>query len=110
MTSVEETESNTEREDSNQIFAKNLQEKEDIIETTSKEQEGESTQTEFDTAFIDFSLFESNLFLIALQISQNHEGYQQMDLVTQVFSLIANWVYPIPTPVKGQKGLSSFFP
>ena len=48
MTSNEETESNTEREDSNRVYAKNPQEKEDLIEATSKEQESESTQTKFD--------------------------------------------------------------
>ena len=37
MTSNEETESNTEKEDSN------AQEKEDLTKATSKEQEGEST-------------------------------------------------------------------
>ena len=48
MTSDEETKSNTEREDSNQVYVKNPQEKEDIVEATSKDQESESTQTESD--------------------------------------------------------------
>jgi len=45
MISIEETESNIERGDSNKMFAENSQEKEHIIEATSKEQKGESTQT-----------------------------------------------------------------
>ena len=45
MTSNEETECNTEKEDSNQVYTENAQEKEDLTEATSKEQEGESTQT-----------------------------------------------------------------
>ena len=48
MTSDEETKSNTEREDSNQVYVKNPQEKEDIVEATSKDQESESTQIESD--------------------------------------------------------------
>ena len=43
MTSNEETESNTEKEDSNRVYTKKAQEKEDLTEATSKEQEGEST-------------------------------------------------------------------
>ena len=43
MTFNEETESNTEREDSNRVYTENPQEKEDLTEATSKEQEGEST-------------------------------------------------------------------
>ena len=46
MTYNEVTESNTKRGDSNQVYAKNPQEKEDLTEVTSKEQEVESTQTE----------------------------------------------------------------
>nr|POE60169.1 hypothetical protein CFP56_45112 [Quercus suber] len=46
MTFDEETESNTEKEDSNWVYAENSQEKEDLTEATSKEQEGENTQTE----------------------------------------------------------------
>ena len=46
MTSNEETKSNTEREDSNRVYVENPQEKEDLTEATSKEQEGESTQIE----------------------------------------------------------------
>ena len=42
MTFNEETESNTEREDSNRVYTENPQEKEDLTEATSKEQEGES--------------------------------------------------------------------
>ena len=45
MTYNEVTESNTKRGDSNQVYAKNTQEKEDLTEVTSKEQEVESTQT-----------------------------------------------------------------
>nr|POE82874.1 hypothetical protein CFP56_28279 [Quercus suber] len=37
ITSDEETESNAKREDSNQVYAKNPQEKEDIAEATSKD-------------------------------------------------------------------------
>ena len=48
MTSNEETESNTKSEDSNRVYAKNLQEKEDLTEGTSKDQESGSTQTESD--------------------------------------------------------------
>ena len=36
MISNEETKSNIEREDSNQVYAENPQEKEDLIEATSK--------------------------------------------------------------------------
>ena len=36
MISNEETESNNEREDSNRVYAKNPQEKEDLTEATSK--------------------------------------------------------------------------
>ena len=43
MTSNEETEFNTEKEDSNRVYTENAQEKEDLTEATSKEQEGEST-------------------------------------------------------------------
>ena len=43
MTSNEVIESNTKRGDSNQVYAENPQEKEDLTEVTSKEQEGEST-------------------------------------------------------------------
>ena len=43
MTSNEETKSNTKKEDSNWVYAKNPQEKEDLIEVTSKEKKGEST-------------------------------------------------------------------
>ena len=48
MTSNEETKSNTEKGDSNQVYAENLQEKEDLTKATSKEQEGESTLIESD--------------------------------------------------------------
>ena len=48
MTSNEETESNTENGDSNQVYVENLQEKEDLTEATSKEQEGESSLIESD--------------------------------------------------------------
>ena len=43
MTFNEETESNSERGDSNQVYAENPQEKEDLTKATSKEQESEST-------------------------------------------------------------------
>ena len=43
MTSNEETKFNTEKEDSNRVYTENAQEKEDLTEATSKEQEGEST-------------------------------------------------------------------
>ena len=46
MTSNEETKSNTEMGDSNRVYAKNPQEKEDLTEATSKEKEGETTLTE----------------------------------------------------------------
>ena len=39
MTSDEETKSNTKREDSKWMYAKNPQEKEDLAEATSKDQE-----------------------------------------------------------------------
>ena len=48
MTSNEETESYTEKGVSNRVYAENPQEKEDLTEATSKEQEGESTLTESD--------------------------------------------------------------
>ena len=48
MTSNEEIESNTKKEDSNQVYPENPQEKEDLTEATSKEQEGESAQTKSD--------------------------------------------------------------
>jgi len=43
MTSDEETLSKTEREDSNLVYSKNPQKKEDLTEATSKEQVSEST-------------------------------------------------------------------
>ena len=46
MTFNEETKSNSEKGDSNRVYAENPQEKEDLTETTSKEQEGESTLIE----------------------------------------------------------------
>ena len=83
MTSNEETESNTEKGDSNRVYAENPQEKEDLTEATSKEQEGEKHLNRARSiALIVFSQFEGNLFSIALKISWNHEGYQQMNLVT----------------------------
>ena len=48
MTSDEETKFNAERKDSNWVYAKNPQKKEDVVEATSKDQESESTQTNFD--------------------------------------------------------------
>ena len=52
MASNEETESNAERGDSNRVYAKNPQEKEDLAEATSKDQENESTQIESDLLFL----------------------------------------------------------
>nr|POE90274.1 hypothetical protein CFP56_74897 [Quercus suber]POE98407.1 hypothetical protein CFP56_53154 [Quercus suber] len=43
VTCNEETESNTKMEDSNRVYTENPQDKEDLTEATSKEQEGEST-------------------------------------------------------------------
>ena len=51
MTSDEKTESNAERGDSNRVYAENPQKKEDFAEATSKDQEGESTHTDFDPLF-----------------------------------------------------------
>ena len=48
MTSNEEIESNAKREDSNRVYVENPQEKEDLAEATSKDQESESTQIESD--------------------------------------------------------------
>ena len=42
MTSNEKSKSNTKREDSNQMYTENSQEKKDLTEATSKEQESES--------------------------------------------------------------------
>ena len=58
MNSDEETESNAKRGDSNRVYAKNPQEKEDLAEATSKDQESESTQIESDLLF---SLISPNL-------------------------------------------------
>ena len=49
MTFDEEIESTTEMGDSNRVYAKNPQEKEDLTEVTSKDQERESTKTDFDS-------------------------------------------------------------
>ncbi|KAL4599353.1 hypothetical protein ACB092_11G120600 [Castanea dentata] len=51
MTSNKETESNAKRGYSNGVYAENPQEKEDFAEATSKDQEGESTQTDSDPLF-----------------------------------------------------------
>ena len=51
MTSDEETEPNVERGDSNQVYAKNPQEKEYFTEATSKNQESESTKANSDPLF-----------------------------------------------------------
>ena len=56
MTSTEEIGSNTKTEDSNWMFVENPQDKEDITEATSKEQDGESTQTNFDPLLSPISL------------------------------------------------------
>ncbi|XP_050259854.1 uncharacterized protein LOC126704910 [Quercus robur] len=48
MTFDEEIESNVEMGDSNRAYAKNSQDKEDLKEATSKDQESESTKTNFD--------------------------------------------------------------
>ena len=61
MTSNEKTKSNTEREDSNRVYTENPQEKEDLTEATSKEQEGESTSTASDPLL---SLVSPNLRVI----------------------------------------------
>ena len=68
MTSDEEIESNAEREDSNQVYAENSQEKEDIVKAISKDQESESTQIEFDPLLSFISL---NLKQLVLNRSQN---------------------------------------
>nr|POE98914.1 hypothetical protein CFP56_74867 [Quercus suber] len=65
MTSNEEIESNTKKGDSNRMYAKNPQEKEDLIEATSKEQEGESTLTESNPLL---SLVSPNLRAICSQL------------------------------------------
>ena len=52
MTSDEKTESNAERGDSNRVYAENPQKTEDFAEATSKDQEGESTQTDSDPLFL----------------------------------------------------------
>ena len=48
MTFDEEIESNVEMGDSNRVYAKNSQDKEDLKEATSKDHESESTKTDFD--------------------------------------------------------------
>ena len=48
MTFDEEIESNVEMGDSNRVYDKNPQEKEDLTKATSKDQESESTKTDFD--------------------------------------------------------------
>ena len=58
MTFDEEIESNTENGDSNWVYTKNPQEKEDFAKATSKDQESESTKTNFDPLF---SLLSPNL-------------------------------------------------
>ena len=52
MTSDEKTESNAKRGDSNRVYAENPQKTEDFAEATSKDQEGESTQTNSDPLFL----------------------------------------------------------
>ena len=49
MTSNEKTKSKIEREDSNWVYTKNSQEKEDLTKATSKEKKGESAHTESDS-------------------------------------------------------------
>ena len=51
MTFDEEIESNAENGDSNWVYTKNPQEKEDFAKATSKDQESESTKTNFDPLF-----------------------------------------------------------
>ncbi|XP_030962284.1 ubiquitin carboxyl-terminal hydrolase 12-like isoform X2 [Quercus lobata] len=51
MTSNEKTESNAESGDSNRVYVENPQKKEDFARATSKDQEGESTQTDSDPLF-----------------------------------------------------------
>ena len=55
MTFNEETESNSERGDSNQVYAENPQEKEDLTKATSKEQESESTLIKSDPLLLSVS-------------------------------------------------------
>ena len=57
MTFDEETEFNTKREDSSWVCAKNPQEKEDLVEATSKDQESESTLTESNPLLLLISLY-----------------------------------------------------
>ena len=57
MTFDEETEFKAKREDSSWVYAKNPQEKEDLVEATSKDQESESTQTESNPLLLLISLY-----------------------------------------------------
>ena len=57
MTFDEETEFNAKREDSSWVYAKNPQEKEELVEATSKDQESESTLTESNPLLLLISLY-----------------------------------------------------
>ena len=102
MTSNEVIESNTKRGDSNQVYAENPQEKEDLTKVTSKEQEVESTQTESNPLLL---LVSPNMRVIcSLLLSKYPETIRDTNkwtLSLKGLSLTTNWVYHIPTVVKG---------